>query len=171
MNNVIVLLNPLRCDCDLRNYIEGVQFLEIGRLLLCDSPSDLVNKTLRELTPSYVVCPVVENCPPKCRCYLYKGFSVMVNCSFSNISHAPAILPENTTIVHLEHNSFSTMKITDNWSGVNELYLDHNRLNPSEHWTFPSSLKVLSLRYNSLQDFPEKFYAIRERFFLYSSRH
>ncbi|XP_067130981.1 uncharacterized protein [Centruroides vittatus] len=157
MNNVIVLLNPLRCDCDLKNYIDEVQFLEISRLLLCDSPSDLTNKTFKELVPSYVVCPVVENCPPKCRCYLYKGLSVMVNCSFSNISHAPAILPENTTIVHLEHNSLSTMEITDNWSGVTELYLDHNRLNPSEHWTFPSSLKVLSLRNNSLQDFPEKF--------------
>ncbi|XP_067130978.1 protein toll-like [Centruroides vittatus] len=157
MNHVIVLLNPLRCDCDLRNYIEEVQFSEVGRSLFCDSPSDLTNKTLRELTPSYVVCPVVENCPPKCRCYLYEGFSVMVNCSFSNISHAPAILPENTTIVHLEHNSLSTMKITDNWSRVDKLYLDHNRLNPSEHWTFLSSLKILSLRNNSLQDFPEKF--------------
>ncbi|XP_067145416.1 uncharacterized protein [Centruroides vittatus] len=157
MNNVSLFGNPFRCDCDLRNYIEEVQFSEVGRSLFCDSPSDLTNKSFRELIPSYVVCPVVENCPPKCRCYLYKGFSVMVNCSFSNISHAPAILPENTTIVHLEHNSLSSMEITDSWSGVNELYLDHNRLNPSEHWTFPSSLKVLSLRYNSLQDFPEKF--------------
>ncbi|XP_067130976.1 protein toll-like [Centruroides vittatus] len=143
MNNVSLFGNPFRCDCDLRNYIEEVQFSEVGRSLFCDSPSDLTNKTFQELTPSYVVCPVVENCPPKCRCYLYKGFSVMVNCSFSNISHAPAILPENTTIVHLEHNSLSSMEITDSWSGVNELYLDHNRLNPSEHWT--------------LQDFPAIF--------------
>ncbi|XP_023243402.1 uncharacterized protein LOC111641461 [Centruroides sculpturatus] len=157
MNNVTLFGNPFRCDCALRNFVEEVQFLENGRSLLCDSPSDLRNKTFQELIPSYVVCPVVEHCPPKCRCYLYKGFSVIVNCSFSNISHAPAILPENTTIVHLEHNSLSAIKITDSWSGVDELYLDHNRLNPSEHWRFPSSLKFLTLRYNSLQDFPAKF--------------
>ncbi|XP_023234979.1 uncharacterized protein LOC111634443, partial [Centruroides sculpturatus] len=157
MNNVFLFGNPFRCDCALRNFVEEVQFSENGRSLLCESPSDLRNKTFQELVPSYVLCPIVEHCPQNCLCYLYKGFSVIVNCSFSNISHAPAILPENTTIVHLEHNSLSAIKITDSWSGVDELYLDHNRLNPSEHWRFPSSLKVLSLRYNGLQDFPGKF--------------
>ncbi|XP_023243399.1 protein toll-like [Centruroides sculpturatus] len=157
MNNVLLFFNPIRYDCALRNYIEEVQFSEFAGSLLCYSPSDLRNKTLWELTPSYEVCPVVEHCAEKCRCYLYKGFSVIVNCSFSNISHAPAILPENITIVHLEYNSLFTMKITDSWSGVNELYLDYNRLKPSEDWTFPSSLKFLTLRYNSLQDFPAKF--------------
>ncbi|XP_067145405.1 protein toll-like [Centruroides vittatus] len=156
LENVKLEGNPFECNCSLKNFADKIQSSGI-KSLFCHGPAEYRNTSLADVVPSYVLCPFRTTCPNSCRCYR-EDTNAIVNCSSSGLIHVPESIPENTSVVRLDHNFVTHFRISsDDWSNVTYLNLDYNRLDPSKSWKIPTSLTYLSLRSNQLDRISKEF--------------
>ncbi|XP_067145334.1 uncharacterized protein [Centruroides vittatus] len=156
LENVKLEGNPFECNCSLKNFADKIRSSGI-KSLFCHGPAEYRNTSLADVVPSYVLCPFRTTCPNSCRCYR-EDTNAIVNCSSSGLIHVPESIPENTSVVRLDHNFVTQFHISsDDWSNVTYLNLDYNRLDPSKSWKIPTSLTYLSLRSNQLDRISKEF--------------
>lgn len=167
--------NPLRCDCDLYNFYQMVKggftiddvppaLFPRAVDLVCSNPSQLAGKKLINVQEEEFRCAVKDNCPNSCSCFRRsQDDTVVVNCTSRQLTTLPEMLPQSTSIVHLENNQISDLKFLNSaWENCTELYLSNNAIN-SLNGDFPKKLQKLTLNNNRLTDLSSSFLRWMER--------
>lgn len=90
--------NPLDCNCQDFSLIKKLRtthsYKQFYACTFCNSPPKLANKTIEQIAFDQFVCDVSDRCPIDCRCvYQPSNLTMHVDCSNSNLSAVPQILP------------------------------------------------------------------------------
>ncbi|XP_067122184.1 protein toll-like isoform X2 [Centruroides vittatus] len=164
-----VFPNPLTCDCDMFEFYKMLKhgftvddmpsaLFPVASNLQCFNPPELRGKKLVTLQEEEFRCAVVTNCPHTCYCYRRGGDGkVIVNCTSTQMTKLPEILPKAATIIHLENNQISNLDFKNSiWMNCTELYLANNTIQ-SVDVKFPPKIRKLSLNNNLLTYLPFSF--------------
>ncbi|VDH93687.1 Hypothetical predicted protein [Mytilus galloprovincialis] len=116
--------NPWKCDCKVYPIAKPSEMLinifdNINMFMVCDSPTQLKMKTLKNIIANFeldqLICnlSLVDRCPPECNCFYQPalGNRTVVDCSGSGLTRIPSALPlyENLQI-DFTNNSISSLK-------------------------------------------------------------
>nr|ABK88278.1 toll-like receptor [Carcinoscorpius rotundicauda] len=137
-------------DCDFTANFHG------SNELVCSGPPKLAKKPITSILRAEFTCVVENNCPTLCSCFLRASDNkVIVNCSGLYEDKLPLLFPENTSVLHFENNSLTSLSelSSEVHQTLTELYLDNNLISSIENWNFPPKLEVMSLRENYLNEF------------------
>lgn len=111
--------------------------------------------------------PEIKNCSCTFSYLSPNGIPInTLNCSHRNFINFPKYLPENTSILHMEHNKITNIKdLRSNYTlykSVVDIFLDYNYIgliDDFESYIWLQNFRVLSLRGNKLTKIP--IYALR----------
>ncbi|XP_047001273.1 protein halfway [Schistocerca americana] len=112
-----------------------------------------------------------QTCPPVCKCDAARtmfigrepSFSVMADCSNSNLTSLPPNLPQNTYYLNVSNNnitSLAALSTDPTYEGIRELDADNNfitSISELEGTKFISNFHVLSLQNNRIASVPTYF--------------
>lgn len=163
--------NPMNCDCtisDLIIYLKKMAVLFIGSVpirfdtnnLLCAEPRLMKGQKVIELEPNEPTCLIVEKCPKDCTCsYRNVNRTTKVQCENMILRSLPSELPHNTSVLHFKNVSMTDKHLSmlreEMYDNVTHLHFGHNMISMFPEEYLPAKLKLLDLRFNSLEAMPK----------------
>lgn len=179
----IVLLgqNPIECNChtyqlalNLRWKLPNGQKPKVnfrGQNLLCNSPPELKDFSIRNLTLDVFSCQFPSNelnaqCPDNCKCRYTPAVpaKVWMNCKGQNLVNYPSFLPKvkdaSQICLDLSRNRMTSLaglrEYVSNYSGVNLLVLSNNNFSSVPVQDLPENVSKIYLDFNQIQVFDEE---------------
>lgn len=137
-HNLYLSDNPIRCDCELYDFVNFVQDAKVKSLkiiddLQCESPNRFKNVFVNQLISSQLTCPM-EECPESCDCFWRThDKTYIVDCSYKNLSQVPVLTLKYQKILKTEVNltgnqlTVSPSKL-EGYNNVTKLYLSGNSI-------------------------------------------
>ncbi|XP_022248789.1 protein toll-like isoform X2 [Limulus polyphemus] len=148
--------NQFQCDCLMLDFADHLRnsFDDYGHIvnfhgsneLVCSGPPNLITKTVTSVLRTEFTCLVEGNCPKLCRCFLRASDNkVIVNCSGLYQDTLPLLFPENTSVLHFENNSLTSLSelSSEVYQTLTELYLDSNLISSIENYLNRVSMDLI----------------------------
>ncbi|XP_067141549.1 protein toll-like [Centruroides vittatus] len=117
--------------------------------LICEDENNCTDDQL-----SYIRCEIIDNCPSSCTCYQSVILQqITVNCSNSNFTSLPDVMPYKTNILYFQNNNLEYLDSLNSsiYFNLIELYLDNNSISTLDNLKLPPRLKKISLRNNKIR--------------------
>lgn len=153
----------LTCDCDNMYFFKFIRYKSPFKkyiivdtdTVLCASPYKFAEKPISEIDPNDFICPVFDQCPNVCSCFVQANV-LTINCSNSNLTSMP-IMPNNVnkfdaTKLYIENNRITELSSTshqsDFYRNITAIFAKNNRLSVLHSEHLPPKLNSLDVSAN-----------------------